>query len=170
VSVTVGEFIRDFPRFRAEAESGKTVLINSEDGARFIFHSLPGGASSGRTLTAPLRARLEEFRGLKNGWHDGAGIAPDKEKIDLVLERMAGQYPENLPAPAIVPTPEGNLLFEWQMEGDPSLDLKLADLKAHFHAFNSQKGDIEQEFNLGSNEAWLLLFSFLTDYFGAGRP
>ena len=108
-----------------------------------------------------LATRFDELRTLKNGWHNGEGITPDMATIDLIAARMIGHFPNNLPIPAIIPTPEGNFLFEWDVPGDPSLDIRLPSLIADFHAFNSDAVDIEQQFNLSSPDEWPRLFAFL---------
>lgn len=107
-----------------------------------------------------LAARFDELRSLESGWHDGAGIAPNKEALDQIADRLVGHFPESLPLPAIVPTPEGNLLLEWNSPGDPSLDISLADMTAEFHAFREET-DVEESFALASPDEWKRLFAAL---------
>ena len=109
-----------------------------------------------------LAAKFDELRALESGWYDGQGVAPDKAKLDRIAARMIGHYPEKLPLPSIIPTPDGNLLLEWDAMGEPSVDLKLSDLKADFHAFKSGRGDVEREFNLSQEEEWIQFFGFLS--------
>src|SRR5437762_1463515 len=71
-----------------------------------------------------IAARLGEIAGLDDGWLDGQGVAPDKAKMRQIYQRLVGHYPEMLPLPSIVPTPEGNLLLEWDVAGSPSIDLR----------------------------------------------
>ena len=108
-----------------------------------------------------LAAKFEEFSGLSDGWYDGQGKAPDKEKIEQLAVHMIGHYPESLPLPVIVPTPEGNLLWEWNAEGDPSVDIELDSLTASFHAFNPGGGETERTFELGDASNWPAFFDFL---------
>ncbi len=108
-------------------------------------------------------ARFDALSELADGWHDGAGISPDKGKLSVVSETMVGHYPERLPLPAIVPTPEGDLLFEWDLPGDPSLDLHLDDMKADFHAFRADETEVEHQFSLTDEEAWEQFFAFLNE-------
>lgn len=109
-----------------------------------------------------LSAKFDELRSLSDGWFDGGGIAPQKDKLDLVAARLIGRFPEKVPFPAIVPTPEGNLLFEWEGSGSPSVDLYLSDLKAEFHMFQPDMTDIEREFDLSSDNSWSEFLAFLT--------
>jgi hypothetical protein len=75
---------------------------------------------------------------------------------------MIGRYPEALPLPAIIPTPEGNLLFEWNAVGEPSVDVRLSDWKGEFHAFRPDEGDIERDFNFSIEADWNAFFEFLS--------
>ena len=113
-----------------------------------------------------LANRFDELRALKDGWHDGQGVAPNKARLDHVAAKLVGHYPERLPLPAIVPTPEGNLLFEWNAPGDPSVDLELTSLKAAFDAFHPGTGDIQREFHLTEAEEWPKFFAFLAQNVG----
>jgi len=109
-----------------------------------------------------LASRLDELRALENGWLDGKGIAPDQRKLDFIAARMIGRYPENVTLPDIIPTPEGNILFEWDAVGEPSLDVRLTDLKGEFHSFRPNQGDMEREFNFSAEEEWNAFFEFLS--------
>ena len=115
-----------------------------------------------------IAVRFDELRALEDGWHDHQGMAPDKGKLDQLAPRMIGHYPEKLPVPAMIPTPEGNLLFEWDAPGEPSLDIRLSDLRAEFHAFRPDVADVEQEFNLSLPDEWRRLFGFLTQQIETG--
>jgi hypothetical protein len=110
-----------------------------------------------------LSSRFDALQGLANGWLDGSGLAPDKTKLAVVAERMVGHYPEALLLPAIVPTPEGNLLFEWDAPGVPSVDFDLESMRAAFHAFKVDESEIEREFVLTSDDSWDRFFAFLNE-------
>jgi hypothetical protein len=110
---------------------------------------------------------------LENGWFDGQGVAPDKQKIEIVAQNIGIHYPETLPMPIIAPTQEGNLLIEWNAEGSPSVDIDLGKMRASFHAFGKTNEDIEKDFTLNNNKDWAQLFAFLSNNIrplaGAGR-
>jgi hypothetical protein len=108
-----------------------------------------------------IAGRLDELSDLSNGWCDGVGVAPDKTKLSFLGERIVGHYPERLPLPLIVPTQEGNLLFEWKLPGDPSLDMNLQNMSASFHGFTPQAVEIERDFELRDDQKWMELFAFL---------
>jgi len=108
-----------------------------------------------------LSARFESLSTLANGWLEGEGLAPDKVKLSEVAENLIEHYPEELPLPAIAPTPEGNLLLEWDAPGDPSVDLQLDSLRAFFHALPPSGAEIERTFSLSSGDEWQALYAFL---------
>jgi hypothetical protein len=109
-----------------------------------------------------LASRLDDLRALEDGWLDGKGKAPDQKKIDYIATRMIGRYPESLPLPAIVPTSDGNLLFEWDAQGEPSVDVRLTDMKGEFHAFGREQVDIEREFDFTVEGDWNAFLEFLS--------
>lgn len=110
-----------------------------------------------------LTTRFDMLLKVEDGWLDGVGRAPDKTKLSVVAEKMIAHYPEQLPLPVIVPTPEGDLLFEWDISGTPSVDLNLGSLRAYFHQFKEDGTENERELALSSNEEWKLFFGFLSE-------
>ena len=113
-----------------------------------------------------IAARFDEIRSLQDGWFDNQGQALDVAKLDRIADSLIGHYPEKLPLPAIIPTPEGNLLLEWDTPGNPSVDISLSDMKAYFHAFRPGQDDVEREFDLVVGPEWSSFLSFLTHSIG----
>lgn len=117
-----------------------------------------------------LSSKFDELRSLQDGWHDGQGSVPAGEGLDLIAEHFVRSFPDALPLPAIIPTPEGDLLFEWNVKGDPSLDVNLSTMGAQFHAFGEDGGgseDLEEEFDLSGEAGWSDLLDFLTNKIGS---
>lgn len=106
--------------------------------------------------------RLEEISLLEDGWFDSSGKAPAPSALERSAANLIAHFPERLALPAIVPTPQGDLLLEWQSAGNPSVDLLLEDLTAEYHAFDQEGGDVEKEFPLGSEVEWKAFFEFLS--------
>lgn len=109
-----------------------------------------------------ISARFDEISQLENGWFEGDGLAPDADRLSRVSEKLIADYPDKLPIPLIVSKQDGNLLLEWKVEGDPSLDIDLTSLQASYHAFGANEEDVERDFNLDT-VGWQSLFAFLND-------
>ncbi len=110
-----------------------------------------------------LAARLEELGSLKKGWYGGQGLNLDAKKLNRLSQLLIGHYPEAVAVPAVVPTPEGNLLLEWDAPGDPSVDIDLQSLTAEYHAFSPDYGDVERSFDLATETAVPEFCQFLQD-------
>jgi len=108
-----------------------------------------------------LVARFEEVLAVKDGWLDGLGRAPSEAGIRQVVSHFLHGYPALAPLPSIVPTPEGNLLLEWDVVERPSVDLELSSMKAEFHAFAVDGSDFERDFSLTNGHNWQEFFEFL---------
>jgi hypothetical protein len=59
MSVGTRKFIRDFPLFREQAEKGGTVVIESREGVKFVFHRI-GTAPRPRQVETPLRRKIAD--------------------------------------------------------------------------------------------------------------
>lgn len=110
-----------------------------------------------------IATRMDELAQMQDGWFEGRGIALDAEKLAIVADRLVADYPEKARLPVVVPTQDGNLLLEWNADGSPSLDIRLDNLQASFHAFGPNGVDIERDFNLTSTLEWQTLFGYLSD-------
>ena len=109
-----------------------------------------------------LAKRFEELAQLKAGWLDGAGMQPDAEKLEAVARKMIEGYPDCLLLPFIVPTPDGNLLLEWNVSGDPTVDLDMSGMDATFHVFNENDEDHTETFSLRDDAGFDSFFAFLS--------
>jgi len=110
-----------------------------------------------------MAGKFEELSALADGWYDGKGVGLAKDKLAALAAHMIGHYPEGLELPVIVPTPEGNLLFEWDAEGDPSVDIDLSSLTASYHSFGRQGVEMEREFELSDAGVWPEFYEFLQE-------
>lgn len=111
-----------------------------------------------------LVARFDALLALEDGWFDGTGKAPDKDGLAEVSNRMVKHYPERLVLPAIIPTPEGNLLLEWRQKGTPTVDIDLSSMEAEFHAIAPDGGDIIGNKTLVDEEDWMAFFTYLAQH------
>ena len=111
-----------------------------------------------------LAIRFDEIAQYQNGWYDGQGVAPDVNILKTVAYEITESYPDYLVLPNITLTQEGTLLFEWNIEGEPSVDINLSDHIAFYHSFNTNGEDIEKNFSLVNKEDYQLMYSFLSLY------
>ena len=84
----------------------------------------------------------------------------DSEGLAAVSDELVRRYPASLPDPVIFPTADGNLLLEWELPRDPSLEIDLKARRAKFHALDEDE-EVEAEFALAGEGSWNALFSFL---------
>jgi len=112
-------------------------------------------------LNYELSTRFDEIRTLSNGWFEGAGVAPDSVLLEAFATKLISGYPEKATLPTIVPTPEGNLLMEWNLPGEPSVDISLSEQIAYFHRFLPDFSDEEYSFPLTSEAEWKAFFSHI---------
>lgn len=138
--------VRGIGSFDAKDEIQKMVAVESIDATR----------------NQALSARFDEIAQLKNGWFNGFGSAPQPSSLARLAGKMVAEYPSDLPIPQVVPTQDGDILFEWNSVGEPSLDINLRTQLASFHAFQIDGTDSEAEFDL-SQDDWTSLFSFLSE-------
>ena len=62
-------------------------------------------------------ARLEEFKGVENGWLDGEGIAPSQDGLDWMIGAVKTQFPaEEMPTRCYL-TRDGRVRLEWSTRG-----------------------------------------------------
>lgn len=118
-----------------------------------------------------IAARLDEFRGLKNGWLDGKGFAPSKQGLDWLTQRFVTQYPDDLPLPYLYPTAEGGVQAEWSLAGcEISLEIDFATKMGEWHALDmaSQK-ETTCEPRLDDDAVWRWLVEQIQQLSGGGQ-
>ncbi len=120
-------------------------------------------AKNVRAHRAPRR--LDELRQLKDGWLEGAGLAPHGDHLDWFASAFARHYPVELPFPRIYPTESGDLLVEWSLGNDEvSLEISLSTRRARWHAL-ARDGASESalSLDLATDSAWAELIRNITD-------
>jgi hypothetical protein len=115
-----------------------------------------------------LNSQFERILALEDGWFDGNGVAPEKDLVFFVVSKFLEHYPDALDIPLVVATPQGGLLFEWAVNS-ASVDFVFPEMDAQFHAFAPTGEDIEQDFELNSDEQWNNFFAFLSKSIGGAN-
>ena len=102
-----------------------------------------------------ILARLDEFRALEDGWHDGYGSAPSTQGLDW-LGQQAARNLGGAPAPYIYPTPEGGVQFEWDIGSfRPSLEIDLETRVGDWHCLDLDADEAdERELQLERLQDW----------------
>ena len=56
---------------------------------------------------------IEALTNLQDGWLEGGGKAPEHERLTGLMNEMVRVFPADLEYPAVMPTEDGNVVFEW---------------------------------------------------------
>jgi hypothetical protein len=110
-----------------------------------------------------LAAQVEELAALEDGWFEGQGKAPDKERLAWVTDRLVATFPETLPFPLVGPTPEGGLFLEWIHGAQRvSAELLLPNNVCELQATNtSTEASEDAQLVLDEGESWNALYEFV---------
>ena len=102
-----------------------------------------------------IPARLDEFRALQDGWHDGYGSAPSSQGLDWLRQHAARNLGDS-PTPYIYPTPEGGVQFEWDIGSfKPSLEIDLETRVGEWHCLDLDADEShERELQLERLQDW----------------
>ncbi|MBF8378458.1 hypothetical protein IW967_11385 [Alicyclobacillus mali] len=65
------------------------------------------------TLKPELQAQLDKLLKLRNGWLDGEGRAPNKQRLKRLFQMLDAMYLMGPLLPYVYPTPDGNVQIEW---------------------------------------------------------
>jgi hypothetical protein len=100
--------------------------------------------------------RLEQMASLKDGWLDGKGIAPDRDKLTWLSDLFDAHFDGNLPLPYLYPTAEGGVQAEWTLNGNEvSLEIDLENKQAQYQALNLKDDTCsELTFSLADQDGW----------------
>lgn len=106
-----------------------------------------------------FHACLDEFRNMRDGWHEGDGKAPPHSGLDWLSHAFARGYPDEIPLPYTYPTFEGGVQCEWTI-GQFYIQIKI-DLdarKGDWIRFDENSDfsvfEDEESLNLDDPSAW----------------
>lgn len=111
-----------------------------------------------------IKARLDEFRALENGWLDGRhGLAPSQEGLDWLALCFERRYPDELPIPYLYPTAEGGVQAEWSLDDQEiTLEIDLDTCRGEWHALDMAHGtEVAKALNLEETGDWTWLVAQL---------
>jgi hypothetical protein len=100
--------------------------------------------------------RLEQIAALKEGWLDGKGVAPDKEKLGWLSNQFDTHFDDNLPLPYLYPTVEGGVQAEWTLNNNEiSIEIDLENKQAEYQALNLKDDTCSEfTFSLADQAGW----------------
>ena len=139
-----------------------------KEGARFRFEGIGRFSRDSRHLAFDLiehisvldpldvRARLDEFRSMNDGWLEGGGIAPSEAGLDWLADSFERRYPDDFPLPHAYPTYEGGVRTEWSFGPNAIvLNIDLHEHSAHWLWFDrNSDAECEETLNLDEDRAW----------------
>ena len=130
------------------------IVLSSGSGANIIAND----------SNNDLLLQFNELMQLQDSWFEGGGIAPDKNKLAYFAKKIIESYPKSIALPQIFPTQDGNLLFEWNIEGYPSIDVNLNNMSAYYHTFGIKGEEMEKSFSLITESDFESFFVFLSTH------
>ena len=106
--------------------------------------------------------RLDWLSQIKDDCFDSHVVALDKSKSEVLVQRIVYSYPAHLSKPAIFTTQDGNLLLEWEAEGNPTVNIDVNNMRASFHIFKTNDEDFTKIFNLSEDSGFVSFIDFLS--------
>jgi hypothetical protein len=118
-----------------------------------------------------ITARLEELKGLRQGWLNGKGIAPNKNALDWLAGVFQHNYSDDLDSPYLYPTAEGGVQVEWSAgDWEVTLEVNLEQRTGEWHALEMSSDDeVIRELNLDSSDDWTWISEEITRYMKSAR-
>jgi hypothetical protein len=100
-----------------------------------------------------LVSSVERLASLQAGWLDGYGALFPIESMSQIAQDLAQAFPAGLEYPAVVPTGDGNISFEWiRPESRLELEVNINEQKLELYATNV--GGIDFIAELFEMDAW----------------
>ena len=110
------------------------------------------------TILHPLDvpARLDELRGMQDGWLESDGKAPPHSGLDWLSDKFQRLYPDDIPLPYTYPTFDGGVQCEWSIgRFCIEIEIDLHTRKGDWIRFERRADFYEEEtINLDAPVAW----------------
>ena len=112
-----------------------------------------------------ITREIDQLAQLADGWLEGGGKAPKASNLEWLAGEMADYFP-SIDYPSVVPTEEGNVVFEWiRPQARIELEVNFADDLLELYATDLAKDDFREEtFPKGD---WTPAFGKVTGLLGA---
>ena len=153
VANTAHDALKEYENSGAFALVRAVVVRDQSDGLKKIE-----SVSHIEVLDAlDVSARIDQLLLLRDGWHDGEGLAPAHDGLRWFTGAWESHWPSDAPLPCVFPTPEGGIQAEWVIASlSISAEIDLTKKRAALLAVNTQSGDIvtDETFDLASDAGW----------------
>lgn len=103
-----------------------------------------------------IAARIDELAIIEDGWLDGEGRAPSRDRLTDLKDLFETYFFGDLPLPFLLPTESGGVRAEWSTGvWESSLDIDLESMSGYWHTWNKENDeDSELDLNLDEEEGW----------------
>ena len=117
-----------------------------------------------------LPARLDEFRRMRDGWLEGAGVAPIHSGLDWLAAEFARRFPVDGLLPHVYPTEEGGVRLEWSHRNHAMiLEIDLTARRGDWLWFDRDSdAEHEKTLNLENAADWQWLAAQIRSKTGIG--
>ncbi len=138
----------------AAAREAKSL---SEWALDLLARAVPASGSANE----PLSSKIDGLAWLEDGWLEGGGVAPARQNLSWLMDEVKREFPVSLEHPAVVPTEEGNVVFEWiRPKARIELEVNFGESKLELYATDVEADTFEEEaFDAGQ---WAAAFDRVT--------
>ena len=118
-----------------------------------------------------VRARLDQFKHLQDGWLGGHGVAPGKGGLEWLAATFEAWFADDLPLPYLYPTEAGGVMAEWDVEDlSPSLEIDLPARMGEWHVLDHRDGTVDEDtVDLRTEGGWRALAEHIRAAVGEAR-
>jgi hypothetical protein len=93
-----------------------------------------------------LVSGIDALMDLEDGWLEGGGKAPDSMHLTALIDEMVRSFPPDLEYPAVVPTEDANVVFEWiRPHARIELEVNFTDQQLELYATNLKTNEFVEE-------------------------
>lgn len=100
--------------------------------------------------------RLEQIAAMQDGWLDGKGRAPAKDKLEWLADAFDANFDSDLPLPYLYPTAEGGVQAEWSLnDWAVTFEIDLDKKAGEYQALNlKDQTCTELQITLAEHDGW----------------
>lgn len=103
--------------------------------------------------------RLEQISAIRDGWLNGTGRAPSKNRLEWLADAFDANFDSDLPLPYLYPTAEGGVQAEWSLnDWAVTLEIDLEKEQGEYQALNlKDQTCTELQISLADSGGWAQL-------------